>query len=162
MPKNVMSNLLHPYEYKLKGEVYVFTTIQGYEYSAYFIAMNSITEIDNLYQFSFESCEDIHNCYDSRVADTICTILNDFFKKNNNALIIVCDDTDNRGAARKRLFQQWYLRVQNNLINKYDKQFRSADYDIYASLLIHKDNADSPKILEVFSHFSESWFYPES
>jgi hypothetical protein len=103
----------------------------------------------------------VNSPQDERIADTICSIVGTIFEDNKNAVIIICDNTDNREQGRNRLFQQWYSRINNTSICKVDKQYHSEDYDIYSSLLIHADNPDLGNIVEAFVKLAEKGFIPD-
>ena len=158
-----MSNSLLPYNYSQCDELtYEFTTINGDVYVAYFIDMTAYSRhFSNVYTFNFESRNEVSSPQDDRIADTICTIVGSIFKDNRNAVIIICDNIDNREQGRNRLFQQWYSRINNTSICKVDKQYHSEDYDIYSSLLIHADNPDLGDIVKAFVKLTENGFIPE-
>lgn len=158
-----MLSSLHPYSYRLCGELtYEFVTSYGVEYVAYFIDMSAYSPyFTNVYTFNFESRNNVEAPQDERIADTICVILGSIFADNKNAVIIVCDNLDHRERGRNRLFQQWYIRLENTDICKIDKQYRSEDYDIYSSLFIHVDNPDFETIIHTFVRLSEQGFVPE-
>ena len=158
-----MSDLLHPYNYSQCNELmYEFTTIHGDVYVAYFIDMAVYSpHFNNVYTFNFESRNEVNSPQDERIADTICSIVGTIFEDNKNAVIIICDNTDNREQGRNRLFQQWYSRINNTSICKVDKQYHSEDYDIYSSLLIHADNPDLGNIVEAFVKLAEKGFIPD-
>ena len=103
-----MSDLLHPYNYSQCDELmYEFTTIHGDVYVAYFIDMAVYSpHFNNVYTFNFESRNEVNSPQDERIADTICSIVGTIFEDNKNAVIIICDNTDNREQGRNRLFQQ--------------------------------------------------------
>jgi len=130
-----MYDSLHPYSYKLCGELtYEFTTKAGVVYVAYFLDMTAYDDLfENVYTFNFDTRVEANIPQDDRIADTICAIIGEIFKNNNNAVVIVCDNTDHREKGRNRLFQQWYTRLHDTAICKVDKQYRSEYYDIYSS-----------------------------
>lgn len=159
-----MYDSLHPYSYKLCGELtYEFTTKAGVVYVAYFLDMTAYDDLfENVYTFNFDTRVEANIPQDDRIADTICTIIGEIFKNNNNAVVIVCDNTDHREKGRNRLFQQWYTRLHDTAICKVDKQYRSEYYDIYSSLLIHENNPDFDNIVRAFIRLSENGFIPET
>lgn len=48
------------------------------------------------YQFGFRKREDSHTGYDSKVRDTLITIIEQFFAENDNVLLYICDTSDGR------------------------------------------------------------------
>ena len=93
-----MYDSLHPYSYKLCGELtYEFTTKAGVVYVAYFLDMTTYDDLfENVYTFNFDTRIEANIPQDDRIADTICAIIGEIFKNNNNAVVIVCDNTDHR------------------------------------------------------------------
>lgn len=158
-----MYDSLHPYDYKLCGDlIYEFTTEAGIVYIAYFLDMSTYdSHFNHVYTFNFDSRDNVNTPQDNRIADTICTIVSEIFDNDSNAVIIICDNTDHREKGRNRLFQQWYDRMSNTAICKVDKQYRSEDYDIYSSLLIHENNADFDNIVRAFIRLSDNGFIPQ-
>ena len=122
-----------PYDFrKAEDSVYYFETKNGLKYKAYFIEFPS--PVYKLYSFSFEKEEGIAP-YDSRVEDTIVSILADFFDAENYVLGYTCDVTDGREMARKRLFNRWFEQTNDGSLRKIDFQTDN----IYVSLIVNKD-----------------------
>lgn len=119
------------------------------------------SHFSNVYTFNFESCGKVTSPQDDRIADTVCTIIGTIFSNNRNAVIIVCDSTDHREIGRSRLFQQWYMRINDNSICKIDRKYHSEDYDIYSSLLILADNPDFESIIRAFIKLTDNGFIPD-
>lgn len=98
-----------PYEVKLSRNesFYVFNTEQNIQYS---ISFSEEYEIGGCmsYQFSIDNVGHIHGSYDNKIKDTIIAIIEDFFIENQNVLLYICDTSDNREAARNRLFLRWF------------------------------------------------------
>ena len=126
-------HLLHPYDFiKADDATYYFETENGLKYRAYFIEFPS--PFYKLYSFSFDK-EDGCAPYDSRVKDTIVSVMADFFDEQNHILGYTCDVTDGRELARKRLFDRWFKQENDGTLRKIDFQ---AD-NIYVSLIVNKD-----------------------
>lgn len=149
-----MLSSLHPYSFIKREDNefsgYEFTTDSGVVYKAYFLDMSTYApHFESVYTFNFES-DSPTSGYDSRVADTICTILERLFADNKNAVIVIYDSTDDRERGRNRLFQQWYRCLGEISIEKIDRHCATPDYDIYSSLLIHQENPKRMLIIESF------------
>ena len=126
-------HLLHPYKFrKADDATYYFQTDNGLKYKAYFIEFPAT--FYKLYSFSFEK-EEGRAPYDSRVEDTIITILSDFFDSENYVLGYTCDVTDGREMARKRLFNRWFQQAKDDSLRKIDFQTDN----IYVSLIVNRN-----------------------
>ena len=131
--KNVDLHSLRPYNFQQADDAtYYFKTDYGLKYRAYFIEFPAT--FYKLYSFSFEKEKGIAP-YDSRVKDTIITILVDFFKTENYILGYTCDVTDGRERARKRLFDSWFKQENDGSLHKMDFQTDN----IYVSLIVNRD-----------------------
>ncbi len=129
------SGLLLPYDYSVNNSnVYIFLTISGRQYTAYFLEMNFF-ESCKLYSFSFEKTDGAKE-YDDRVSITIVEIIRAFFKKNMDSLVFTCDSSDEKHEARKRLFRQWFNTHSKQEYIKHDKE----DDDLLVSIIIQSNN----------------------
>lgn len=126
------SGSLHPYDFQKEGMTYSFETDKGLKYRAYFIEFSS--PFYQLYSFSFDK-EDGCGAYDSRVHDTIISILADFFDAENLILGYTCDVTDGREMARKKLFDRWFEQENDGSLKKIDFQTDN----IFVSLIVDKN-----------------------
>ena len=158
-----MSVLLHPYDYQTLDDLtYGFSTESGVEYVAYFLDMGAYSDhFENVYTFNFEATQCVDDApQDPRISDTICVILGRILMQHRNAVIIVCDNLDHREQGRNRLFQSWFLRMENTEIIKIDRQYHSEEYDIFASLFIHTKNPDLELIVREFIQLTDNGFIP--
>lgn len=134
-----MSNLLHPYSYWLEDGKYLFRTPSNALYAAYFLDLTHFA--DNLFTFNFDKVKQgDKRIVDKFVFDTICTILIHFFENHRKSILLVCDSSDGREKARKRLFDIWFHRIPTTHLLKIDKTCKTADYDLILSLLMWDDN----------------------
>ena len=60
---------------------------------------------------------------DEKVMNTVLFIMYQFFQKHKDALITVCDSTDGRQRAGKRLFDSWFDKYNDGFILKKDGHF---------------------------------------
>ena len=124
--------MLHPYDFLKQDDAnYYFETDNGLKYHAYFIEMPSIS---SLYSFSFEK-ESGDSYHDTRVRDTIISIMTDFFQSDYPILGYTCDTSDGKHKARQRLFRMWYNKFNDGSLSKYDFE----EGDVYISIIVSKD-----------------------
>ena len=127
------SNLRHPYRFqKTDNNTFCFETDSGQKYQAYFIEFP--TNNYRLYSFSFDKEEGL-KYFDSRIKDTVITILSEFCNADNQILAYTCDVSDGHELARKRLFNKWFNDENNGSLTKVDFQSEN----IYVSLIAKKD-----------------------
>jgi hypothetical protein len=155
----VKSNLQLPYNVAQKEDgTYFFQTINGISYIAYFIDISFDSDIP-LYSFSFEP-ENGKGVYDERIATTILHILHKFFESHLNSMLFVCDVSDGKEKGRLRLFNRWYEEFHGyDILLKMDYQATLPDYNLLASLLIHKENILKDLVIKQFQEFIETMKY---
>ena len=93
------------------------------------------------YHCFIDNSENRHAPNDPKILQTVTAIIEEFFRQNPLVMLYICDPTDNRQAARNRLYQHWF----DNYINHSDfrlysesVEYKSVDY--YAGLIMRKDN----------------------
>lgn len=152
-------NCLPPYKIERnKDFIYSFVTDGGIKYIALFVSCKSYDDnfIDT-YSFNFEP-EDRNrkSVYDPRIKETIISIIEEFFRNNHNSMICVCESIDGKELCRNRLFNRWgdEYRERFYYIHKEDIQFDGEFYDLYASLLIHKENPNLDRSIESFKSYT--------
>ena len=100
-------NMIAPYEVKTEGKQYVFDTVQGLTYEVRFFEEQPIGGCET-WQFSFAKGDSDSAPEDPYVRFTLFAIIDEFFHENEDVLLYVCDTSDNREAARNRLFIRWF------------------------------------------------------
>ena len=157
-----MSSLLPPYEYYLCDELkYQFVTVNHETYIAYFLDAKFYNEaFKDVYLFNFDIYGNKPK-YDERISITVCSIIRDFFKQHQNALIFICDSSDGREMGRSKLFHQWYKSFKNLPIHKIDRYCTVEGYNLYSSLLIHKENPRYEAIISGFGQWMDNGGMPE-
>ena len=149
-----MSSSLHPYKYWKQEEAYYFDTPSGKRYIANFLQYPNLSE--NLYIFNFDILTSgTANVPDENVFDTICTILQEFFRAHSNAMLVTCDSTDGREAARRRLFNAWYLKLSPSGLAKIDREGKADSYNLFISLFIWEDNPNKDSLIAFLNEFYE-------
>lgn len=147
-----------PYKVALKGESsYAFTTAQGVEYEIGFIE-DYMLGIDDVYQFFIAVRGDQKpKSNDSKVAETVFAVMEEFFSDGNLILDYVCDTSDGRQAARSRLFAYWYnshpLRIgftQRTIMASYD------GVSYFAAVIVRNDNPRFSECMAAIDSFTEN------
>ena len=107
-----------------------------------------------VYQFFIENANDTKNTLSDQVYQTIVAIIEEFFSRNDSAILYICDVRDGKQSARNRLFAMW--------VNSYEGRFnytlsrvslRIEETDYYASLLISNSNPSYVEVLTAFNDF---------
>lgn len=146
------SDLLLPYKIVEERHLfYTFTTEKDVVYHIYFLDYTiCFPGFANIYTFNIEREDDIPHPIDRRIAITVASVLQQFFKENENAVIMICDNLDGKELKRARLFSRWFLQYNDGNIQKYDASSESDDYTLYASLYVHKENRYIKQQVETF------------
>jgi hypothetical protein len=75
-------------------------------------------------------------------------------------MLFVCDVFDGKEKGRLRLFNNWYKKYQgDDILLKIDYQTIFPDYNLLASLLIHKENVLKDFVIKQFQEFIETMKY---
>jgi len=100
-------------------------------------------DIKNIYTITVEKLSDEKDSYDSNVRKTVDSILSEFFKDKEKALLYICDDSDHRELSRFKTFHRWYEYSElKDKLKKIDNKIPIPDSDRfqYTSLTYHIDN----------------------
>lgn len=124
---------------------YVFTTDQGIIYS---ISFSEEYEIGGClsYQFSIDNIAREHGSYDGKIKDTIIAIIEDFFLENQDVLLYICDTSDNREAARNRLFLRWFEQYSLGKFTICTANSKVEDTYFYMAIIIANDNPQKDSV----------------
>jgi hypothetical protein len=87
---------------------------------------------------------------DLRAEATIVSIFRSFLAEHENSIVYVCDNLDNKQAARHRKFDMWFKRNKSTDIEKYDTYFIVEELEIYASMIVHSLNPFKEELIKVF------------
>ena len=136
-----------PYKVMLsKNECfYVFTTDKGIRYV---ISFSEEYEIGGCmsYQFSIDNIEKSHGSYDKKIKDTIIAIIEDFFIENQDVLLYICDTSDNREAARNRLFLRWFAQYSPDRFTICTANSKVEDTEFYMAIIVANNNPKKDSI----------------
>ena len=100
-------NKIAPYEVSIEGKQFVFNTLYGLHYEVRFFEEQPIGGCET-WQFSFAKANSGQTAEDPYVRFTLFAIIDEFFRENEDVLLYICDTSDNREAARNRLFIRWF------------------------------------------------------
>ena len=107
------------------------------------------------YQFVLTNANGIKSPRDAKVRKTVMCIVDEFFQKNQAALLYICETGDGMQKMRSRLFRFWfsiYAEKEDFLFLPqivYDEE----DNENYAALIIRRDN---PQFNDLVSEFTNT------
>lgn len=87
---------------------------------------------------------------DLRVELTIVEIFRIFLSQHENSIVYICDNLDDKQAARHRKFDTWFSKHAQIDIEKYNTYFLVNDLEIYSSLILHSHNPFKEELIRVF------------
>ena len=90
---------------------FMFRTDAGVELAIAFIEDDLIRSGES-YQLVISNVNNKQSPMDKKVRQTIFTIVQEFFEKNEAALLYICSTGDGRQLVRYRLFTHWYDRFE--------------------------------------------------
>lgn len=155
------SDLLSPFEIdELEPYDYVFVNRDGIRYRTFFSPLSEYyPQFVDTYSFSIEPEDRSPHPVDMRIAATIVEILKLFFRKNENAMIMVCDNLDGKEEKRRKLFDRWFIKYSDGTIDKYDAASHSGDYNLFASIYMRDTNPNKGQLVNAFYDLMKSDIY---
>ena len=131
---------------------FVFTSDSGVELAIDFVDDDLITSADS-YQLVISNVNNRQSPRDKKVQNTILAIVEEFFEKNQAALLYVCETGDGKQMARYRLFTYWFDMFE------YSKRYTSLSTSLEdedgvmnaATVFIRNDNPNLPEIVREFN-----------
>jgi len=95
---------------------------------------------------------------DNEVSLTIAEIFKEFFNAySENVCIYICDSSDNRQDIRRKKFDQWFYKYQNDSFIKIDEILVDSNKNRYpVSMVILKRNPYIKQIMAAFIELSEN------
>ena len=146
-----MLSSLRPYKCWEENGQYFFNTPSGAQYVAYFL---ELPFAKNLYTFNFDKLHTgKHGVVDVYVCDTICSILEKFFLKHHDSMLVACDSSDGREAARMRLFDSWYREMAPKELKKIDRTGVAEEYRLFLSLFVWEDNPEKERLITILDEY---------
>lgn len=142
---------------------YKFTTIAGVDYFLTFISYPSISDFlaTNIYMFNIERNESVITSGqdDEKVRNTVLYVLDLFFSKHEDALISICDVIDGKQFARKRLFDSWFNKFNNNRLIKMEAECEIDGIPTFASLLYSANHYNHRHLEQEFQELVKLNFF---
>ena len=133
---------------------FLFTSDSGVELAVSFVDDDLITKATS-FQLVISNVNNKHSPRDKKVQNTILAIVEEFFEKNQAALLYVCETGDGKQMARYRLFSYWFD------LFEYSKRYTSLSTSLVdedgvmnaATLFIRNDNT---YLTEIVNEFNET------
>ena len=143
---------------------YIFETANGIVYeikfkpSPYLLPGNEFSDL--IYEFVIEvviNGSGKNPPLDANVGITIAEIFREFFNASSqNVCIYICDSSDNRQDIRRKKFDQWFYKYQNDSFIKIDEILVDSNKNRYpVSMIILKRNPYIKQIISAFIELSE-------
>ena len=73
---------------------------------------------------------------------------------------MVCDNLDGKENKRRLLFSKWYSVYNDGSIIKYDASTQIADYLLYVSIYLNKNNSKRNVLVQAFYELVKNNLYP--
>ena len=108
------------------------------------------------YQFALTNYEGTKSPRDSKVRETVMCIVDEFFHKNQAALLYICETGDGLQKMRSRLFSCYWFSVyaeNDDFLFLPQVVFDEEDNENYAALIIRRDN---PLFNDLVSEFTNT------
>ena len=146
-------NFHSPYKVWIENGSQKFLTDYGVQYRIEFVENNNIWEDEKSYEFGILNENKKNSPNDSKVKETVQSIIEEFFLTNPDILLYQCETGDSRQAMRARLFTRWF--------NEFDKRdrfcvkvsiLRDEEVDNYIAIIVQKSN---PKLNDILRDFDE-------
>jgi len=109
---------------------------------------------EGAYHFFIDNSTNEHGSYDPKILDVITVILEEFFSQEPSVMLYICDPTDQRQAARDRLYHLWfydYARSHEMTFFSDAVTFKTIKY--YAGILLRHDHPLHDMILAYYQDF---------
>lgn len=145
-------NAASPYLVRLGGVTgtYEFITDSGVEIGIGFIEDDMVRSTIS-YQFIITNLNNRKSPRDNKIKETILLIVEEFFEKNQAALLYICETSDGKQKMRSRLFEFWFQTFEHKaLFSTFSTTFVDEDIENFASVIIRNDNPDISKVILEF------------
>ena len=118
-------NAVAPYQVQLDNTTGLYKFVSDYQvgFSVAF-EENDLLQSGESYQFALTNYEGKKSPRDNKVRTTVLAIIEEFFNKNEAALLYICETGDGLQKMRSRLFHFWSVFMQNTMSSSfYHKSF---------------------------------------
>ncbi len=156
-----LSHLQNHYDLQEIQNGYRFLTEGNTEYYLTFIEYPVVEEYlaAKIFMFNIERATPKVGQNDIKLLNTIIYVLEEFFNRHEDALITVSDISDNKQAARKKLFDIWFNRYNKGRLEKLDGSYKIGDIPVYVSLLFSANNFNHRNLIKAFKTLIDNNFY---
>ena len=149
-------NANSPYmvEQDVSTGLFKFVSDFGVSFSVAF-EEDELLQCGESYQFALTNYEGIKSPRDPKVRDTVMCIVDEFFRKNQAALLYICETGDGMQKMRSRLFSFWFSVYAEHDIFLFLPQivYDEEENENYAALIIRRDN---PRFNDLVSEFTNT------
>lgn len=130
---------------------YIFRTDYGIRYAIGFDDSDLLYS-DESYLFSIINVDNAKSPNDWKVRDTVQCVIEEFFLKNNHALLYICETGDSKQALRNRLFERWFSAYKRSGFYMFHSAVVCAEgVPNYVALITRIDN---PKLKDILVEFA--------
>lgn len=148
-------NAHSPYtvSYDAVRDVYAFTTDAKVEIGITF-EIDTILTKGRVFLFSINNLNRKKSPRDSKIRHTITAIVEEFFAKNEAAMLYICETGDGKQAMRSRLFEFWFsiYRDREEFVFIPLTVKEEEGVEDYTALVIRKDNPNFADIVIEFTN----------
>ena len=148
-------NVKAPYKvtFDATTNLYKFASAYNVSFSVGF-EENELLESGASYQFVLTNYEGKKSPHDLKVRDTVLAIIEEFFLKNEAALLYICETGDGMQKMRNRLFHFWFSIYAENDEFLFLPQvvYDEEDNENYAALIIRRDNPSFNDLVTEFTN----------
>lgn len=110
---------------------------------------------EGAYQLIIANLNNRKSPRDTKVKNTIMPIVEEFFAKNQSALLYICSTGDGKQSMRSRLFGHWFAGSDNKIsYSTMSTSLVDADGVVNEATIIVRN--DNPNMLRLISEFSET------
>lgn len=148
-------NLSSPYIVALDEETGLYKFASDYDVSfSVAFEKNDLLSSGESYQFALTNYEGAKSPRDPKVRATVLAIIEEFFCKNEAALLYICETGDGMQKMRNRLFHFWFEIYAENEDFLFLPQvvFDEEDNENYTALIIRKDNPQFNNLVTEFTN----------
>lgn len=158
-----LSYLQNHYDVTENENGYQFATTAGVDYFLTFFSYPTVSDFlsTNVYMFNIERSPIVNTSGqdDVKVRNTIIHVLELFFQEHEDALITICDVVDGKQFARKRLFDSWYQKFNNNRLIKLESECWIDNVPTFVSLLFSQGHYNKENLQKAFQELIDINFY---
>lgn len=149
-------NSVSPYkvEYDNANKLFKFVSDYHVGFSVAFDE-NDLLRSGDSYQFALTNYGGKKSPRDNKVRTTVLAIVEEFFSKNEAALLYICETGDGMQKMRNRLFHFWFgvYSESDEYLFLPQVVYDEEDNENYAALIIRRDN---PKFNELVTEFTNT------